>query len=341
MDWQFSPFFLIIAGSGVLSFVLGLYAARRLEKPGAKALMIILFSSAIWSFLYVVQLAVIDLPLKLILAKLQYPAILAIPVAWLDFAYHYRKGRSGLSRTQLTVLISIAIILIGFLFTNQYHGLMWENIRLNTQGNLTVISRDFQIGFWGLVVFGYLPLIYGAIIIIGVHFRSRHLYRAQSMALLTGLVLVWIPNIAYLAELTRIDYSPVFFTLSGVAFMLAIFRFHLLDVLPVARDLVIDGMQDATLILDQDNRILDMNRAAKGLFPEGTTHFIGHRIESLAPQVATIVEQTIDADTQKQEFEIQPNDTTRVFHVNASPLKDYPGALLSVRFPGHYTAEAI
>ena len=62
---------------------------------------------------------------------------------------------------------------------------------------------------------------------------------------------------------------------SGLLFAVASFRHGVLDVLPMARDLVFDGIAEGVIVLDERRRVVDFNRAACGFFPELSERAIG------------------------------------------------------------------
>ena len=50
-----------------------------------------------------------------------------------------------------------------------------------------------------------------------------------------------------------------------MAITLALFRYRLLDIVPVARDALVENMSDGILVLDAKNRVVDVNPAVQDL----------------------------------------------------------------------------
>jgi PAS domain S-box-containing protein len=73
----------------------------------------------------------------------------------------------------------------------------------------------------------------------------------------------------------RLDLTPFAFTISGLAVMWGIVRYRLLDIIPVARDIVIQNMNDGVIVLDGHQRILDLNPAAIALVGAQQPSLIG------------------------------------------------------------------
>jgi PAS domain-containing protein len=43
---------------------------------------------------------------------------------------------------------------------------------------------------------------------------------------------------------------------------LGVFRFHLFDLMPLVHSAIIDDLRDGILVIDEQRRIIDINRAA-------------------------------------------------------------------------------
>jgi signal transduction histidine kinase/CheY-like chemotaxis protein len=65
----------------------------------------------------------------------------------------------------------------------------------------------------------------------------------------------------------------VIFTLIGLAW--ALFRFNLLDIVSVARSLVIEKLEEGIIIIDRKNRVVDINATAVTLLQKGKKNILG------------------------------------------------------------------
>ncbi len=112
--------------------------------------------------------------------------------------------------------------------------------------------------------------------------RSAHLYRGQASALLIAVLAPWVGNaltISGLSPFPHLDLAPFALTITGLAFAWSLFRFRLLDIVPMAREAVIESMSDAVIVVDEQNRIVDLNLAAQ--------HLIGHTASQAVGQLFT------------------------------------------------------
>jgi len=94
-------------------------------------------------------------------------------------------------------------------------------------------------------------------------------------------------NVIYITGLSPVpglDLTPVMFTLTGLTLTLGIFKFRLFSLIPVARDALVESMSDGVLVLDEQNRIVDINPAARQLIGSAAGSAIGQPVEViLAP----------------------------------------------------------
>ena len=83
-------------------------------------------------------------------------------------------------------------------------------------------------------------------------------------------------------------YVPIGFALSGLVMAFTVHPAGLLDLAPVARDLVFRRMSGAILVLDGQGRIADLNTAASTLLGAPVDSAIGHTVGEVAPHLTAL-----------------------------------------------------
>jgi hypothetical protein len=69
--------------------------------------------------------------------------------------------------------------------------------------------------------------------------------------IIVGALVPWAGNLLYLLDaFPGFDFTPVAFAASGILFTLGIYRYRLFGLVPVAREMVVDSMDDGVLVLD-------------------------------------------------------------------------------------------
>jgi len=116
--------------------------------------------------------------------------------------------------------------------------------------------------------------------------------------LLIGSTLPWVANGIYIFRLSPVpglDLTPITFIISGLAVTLGVFRFQLFNLVPVARDILIESMSDAVVVLDAQDRIVDINPALQQLTKIDTDKLIGQPAESIFAAFPEIDKQYLHA----------------------------------------------
>ncbi|MFB6073407.1 MAG: histidine kinase N-terminal 7TM domain-containing protein [Haloarculaceae archaeon] len=171
-------------------------------------------------------------------------------------------GRSDLVgwRTVAALLVE-PIVVNALVWTNHAHGLIWDPA--TTPGTPATLS--YGPAFWGTVAYSYLVTAGVVVLLLVTTYRSQRFYRAQIVPLLVGVIAPVLSNLAFFLLGPRFDLAPLSFAVTGAAFTYAVFRQEFLDLGPVARDRIIEEMDDPVLALDGDGRVIDCNPAARRL----------------------------------------------------------------------------
>jgi diguanylate cyclase (GGDEF)-like protein/PAS domain S-box-containing protein len=99
--------------------------------------------------------------------------------------------------------------------------------------------------------------------------RTSRRYIGQPLTLLIGMLIPLLWNVLYVFDVLpfrRLDLTPYLYSLSGIVFWIGLVYTHLFDILPVARDMVMDAIRDVVVIMDLQDRVVDLNPAARAVF---------------------------------------------------------------------------
>lgn len=310
--------FLLLLNS-LVSFGLALYAWQQRRAPGASPMAVVSLGMAVWAWGYAGELTVNGIAAKVLAAKFQYIGIVTVPVGWLVLAQAVTQRRHWLTRGRalaLAILPSITLVLV---WTNEMHGLIWRTVDLLATG----LDVTYGPWFWVHSVYSYLALLVGTVYLIDRLMRSRDMYRWQIALLVLASLLPWFGNVIYLLRLlpfSGIDPTPIFFSISLLAFGWDLFRYRLLDLMPIARKTVVDSLGDGVIVCDQQSRVIDINPAARALL--GRDLVIGTPLdEALAgwPELLAVYALGL-SDAAEVGF-----DERRWFDVAVHELTDAPG----------------
>jgi len=260
------------------------YVWRYRAAPGATPLLWLIVAASGWLVANTLELRVPTESATVFWAKVTYPFIVAVPVAWLVFAYQYAGRGPRLAPSGIALLCVIPVITVALTWTNGSQGLVWERYEFVPIGHLLAMQVTHGAWFWIHVVYCYALVMLGAGVVLSEYVRSPKLYRGQATWAAVGVLLPLITNAIYVFHLIpalRKDYSPIAFAFASAAFVIGMMRYRLFDLKPVARNTVIDVMKDGMLVLDDQGRVVDINRAARDMIGVGSTDVVGESVETL------------------------------------------------------------
>ena len=254
---------------------------RRRSAQAATALFWLVLAVAWWCLTEAFLVLAGPLPAKIVWAKLQYLGIAGAPPLWLLFAAEYANAGWATTRRVRAALWLAAALTVAASATNEWHRAFWTSVELLPNG---AAVYEHGVLFWAINGYSQALVLSGTLLLIGALRRSPAPLRGQSLAMIVAGLVPWGANLLYVAGLTPagLDMTPLAFVISALLFASAFYRNHLLDLVPVARDIVVETLSDAVVVLDSSRRILDMNAAARKMAgdPRG---WVGQPVTSLVP----------------------------------------------------------
>ncbi len=327
MQVQFSFYILPLLVAALMSGWVAYYAwTHRRDSASAFALFLLGVALTEWLLAYALEIAGTNLATKLLGAKSQYIGIAGAPFIWLMFAIQHNGQGKRLTPLNTALLGAIPAVTILLAFTTDIHGLIWKTFEIKTTDNFSALGVSYGVWFWVHSVYSYLLLLGGSIIILRSVGRRQGLYRGQTALLITGVAAPWLGNILYLSGLSPIPYldlTPFTFTITILAFTWAIFGFRLIDLSPIARDIIVEGMQEGMIVLDTRNDIVDINLAARrmiGVAPE--TEVIGQSAGKVFARWPDLVERYRETPELQTELTLGEGTSILRFDLRISPLLD-------------------
>lgn len=316
-----------LLASAVMTALLALYALKRERTKGVKAYAALMTCISMYSAGYAAELHSVTLEGMLLSLKVEYIGISFLPVAWLAMALEYTGQVRRVPKWFYRALFIVPILTFILHYTNSYHHLFYSDIEINRNAPFPVVS--ITKGVWYHVNLLYLNMcvLAGNILFFLMQLRSRGRLRKQAFAMFAASLFPWGGSLIYQAGLSpyNIDVSPFALSITGPVFALALFRFHMFDLAPIARDTVFEVMHDPVLALNTENRLADYNRAAQAVFPDlGPAKVGGLATEVLGayPDLRGCLEDdkgiVCEGD---MEVQVRSGKATHVFKVSIIPIR--------------------
>jgi len=119
--------------------------------------------------------------------------------------------------------------------------------------------------------------------------------------------------------LRHIDLTPLAFAITGATLFWGVIRHQILDLIPIARDAIIESMHEAVFVLDLKNRVIDLNTAARQLIPSPRP-IVGSSLSTLFPSLSGQMDQNQTSRSDNCELVLTANGVERVWRVRRSGL---------------------
>ena len=265
MAWQLTPYAIAPLAAAVVSAVLVAYVWRHREDRLARIFLVLMGAVVAWSLVYAVQLSHATLEGQLFWQRLGLSIGATIPTIWLAFAIVYAGDEHRLTPGVVALLLVDPVAFAALAWTNGAHGLLWSSEQLSPGLGLDLAFTAIYLVH---ITYVYLLVLIGVGVLVVVFRHSSAIYRRQAGLMILGAVVPLSANVAFtlgVSPIPGLDLTTPTFALTGLVFALALFRFDLLDLTPVARRRVLDEFGSGVLVVDSDGRLVHANGTAEAV----------------------------------------------------------------------------
>lgn len=238
---------------------------------------LIVFSSAltIWACAYGILLLNAQANGRLWLALI-YLSATVTSTALLTFILSYTNHGEWLGRMGI-LLLCIEPVATQILF--------WTN-RLSNGYAITNTGIVLTSSPWYWINASYSDglMILALILLAQTFLHKTKQYMLQSITIVIGVFIPILTKTLSLVIFTLVlNLEPplVSFAITGILIVYSIYHFKLLGIAPIARGDVIESMSDGWMVLDKQNRIVDLNPAAEALVGVSREQAFGQPAEDI------------------------------------------------------------
>ncbi len=321
MEFSLNTFSLVLFISAIVSAIVAIPAYQRRKVPGATVMFWIAVALTFWSIAYGIENLNPNLDWHKFWTLVQFISIPFIPVFWLIFAIQYTQQNKAPSLAKMSPLFIVPASAVLMAWTNELHHLFWSDMQIVMLSGVDMLTVEFGPYFIFYAIYSYTAIF------IGIFFFSRHAiqvepaYRSQAIIMLAAVMVFITGNGLYLLGLLPfrgLDITPFSFTLSSIILSYGLFRHHLLDLMPIANEMILQNIGDGVLVLDSQKRIIFINPAFEqmaGLLPETS---VGSQVDEVLFNWPDIFSKPETA--QQIEAKITLGDSQHYLQVQISPI---------------------
>jgi PAS domain S-box-containing protein len=223
-------------------------------------------------------------------------------------------------------------------WTNNFHHLHYKSVSIDNSGSFPLLS--IETGPWYLIhtLYFYILLAWGVVMLINKFRKSDPVFKRQNLIILLAAFIPWLANIAYLfgfRPMGHIDSTPFAFVLTVFMLSIGLLRFRLLDIIPTAREKILEAMKEGLIVTDNLDRIIDLNLEMKKILSISGENLIGKNIDCVFPNQPELFEYIIGRKDGRIKIELQQNGYPIFMEVSITALFEdkntYNGLIILTR----------
>lgn len=337
-QWQYNPLVIPLGISIILLLALIVLGLRHRHHPVALPYLYFMVGLLIWIVTSLIEISTLNLDVAMFAADLSFLGITFFPIAWLNVVMIY-VGKNKAFRRVSPFLILFPILTNVIIWTNPLHHL-WRGDSYRDLTTTWFPISYYEYGPWFLVhlIFSLSVTFTATYVLARSLFIREKAYRAQILSMLVALNLplgVEILHRIGLQPIPHYNATTLVFPISALLTGWILFRHRFLDLMPIARDFVVESMDDLMLVLDDRKRLVDLNPSARQHLFRDHQGIIGTHLDDLLPDHSQRIAGIIENHYAHEEIEILRGDGCRTYEVSLSAIdnraRDHAGWLLLLR----------
>jgi diguanylate cyclase (GGDEF)-like protein len=330
MKVQFSYILIPLLGAGLLGILSSWYLWNRRTAKGSLPLALLFISISIWSISYALESLFTDYAIKVTWAKMEYFGIVSVPIFWLLFCLVYANKRN-LKRIELLFLSVVPLITLALVWTNSTHHLIWKKTVLLDLYGLKLLQVEHGIWFWINAFYSHSLYLAGMYFLIRNNIKNQKTLRLRGRFVILAGLFPGITNLLYISginPLPLIDLTPLSFAVSGLLIVWGLNYHHLLDIIPIARDTTIENMQDGIIVVDLEDRIVDINPSAEKIINYSFSDVIGQPTSEILAEISDWVSLSKESKTPIKVLNLGEGKNKKIYVLNLFPLSNHQDQLI-------------
>jgi len=322
MIYYFKPIDLLFFTAAIISLFIAIITLIKRTKPGGVAFACIMFSVFFWLIFRVLEGVADNYADKVFWAKFEYLGIATLPVFYFVFASKFSRKDKWVNKKNLILMLIIPLITIMLVFSNEQHHLIWSNISPSANNGMEILVYEHGLFFWIFSVFSYILLMTGVMRLVNTFLGYPREHRFQVIILIIATLVPWVGNLFYLlgrSPIQGMDLTPIGLAFSGLVLAFSLYRGQIFEVVPVARNIIFDNMQEGILVLDMHENVVDINNAACGILNVSAKQILRKTIGETLSAFPHLLKELQNSENQK--FEICLDNKTQTYlQINSSTI---------------------
>ena len=335
------PYLISLAISAWLVF----YAWMHRQAQGARAYTWQSLIQTLMVFGFILEMLSSKIGDKMFWDKFQWIVTSLATITIANFAVQFTGYKIKNPLVFWGLITSVPVAMILGVLTDPLHHLIYPNPHLHSEFLFAELQYNFTWPTYILAIHGYLVILYSFGLLVRNSSKSPRLYQAQVVAIIVGLSLPVASTILSLFDLritTFRDATPFTSAIGDLVIAWAIFRYHLWDIVHIARDKIVESMDDLVFVLNEQDHIIYINPGALQILDLKPSQIIGKLAGPIFAEWPEVLAKFSQPANTNLEVVVQRNEQYLHFDVKSTLLYDkhniYQGRIFVARDITSYAA---
>jgi PAS domain S-box-containing protein len=324
MAWQGTPYTVPLIAAACISAGLLAVTYRSREKRGALPLTGVLFAAFLWSTVDAVKLATTNRALKILMNDVRFLGPIIATVAVLLFAAAYTNRDEWLTRRRIAAMSAFHVVTFLLVWTNPLHHFVRQDVALTDATGFVMMEIQWGPWYYLHALYSYTLLVIAALMLVDKLRTSGDTgpYRGQVLTMLVAMAVPWGMNAAFIARLTTTDLTAIGFTVTGGMFVVAVLRYQMFDLVPIARSTVVDNIDEGYLVLDTEDTVVDVNEKATDIVGYDRESIVGLSLPTVFRKYPQVLDSIEGGGDTREQIRLGRDGETYFYDVDVSPIHD-------------------
>ena len=255
--------------SAILLSNLVIYGIRKRTIPGVFFFSILMLAMVIHTMGYAFELLGGSVEQMYFWIKVEYIGVSFYPFLIMLFARGYADEKKFANKYILTLMLTINMATLVFVYTNVHHWLYYASIGVDYSPGFAILALKKGIWYYMQVISLYTSVLYSVIVFSIMLKKTRGDYQKKVVYMLIGVLIPLLTMVIYMVGLgpIYIDLTPFSYFLMSIFIIIGLLRYDILILTPITHETVFNAIGEAVLVLDRDKLLINFNNASKEFFP--------------------------------------------------------------------------
>jgi signal transduction histidine kinase len=329
---NFNDYSVSLLVTGLAALIMSAVIFRR-NGDAVKQFSYISFGISIWSIAYAFELSSPNYDQMIFWLRFEYLGVAFLPAMWTQFIVKFIGKSHWLSFKRNILLYLIPCITYVAVLTNDYHHLHYSKVSVDNLGPFPLLEIEVGPIYILHTIFFYINLILGLYLLINKFLKADKVYRRQNYVIILGALIPWFINILYLfgfRPYNHIDLTPYAFLTTSLVIGFGLLQLRLFDIIPVARDKIIEDLAEGVLVLDGQDRAVDFNSKLRNIIEVDLKSDVN--IGDFYPNIFKEYQELVLKVTEREKSIYELPINNKCYEITITPLFDkstiYSGVIL-------------